>query len=265
MPVEQVHSIHRAFALLDCFTQETPELGVRKIARQVHLSSSTAGRLLAALKEEGVLSQNSATRAYSLGPRLLVWAGIYSSTLDIRSKALTFLQELYKETQETISLYLLDGNDRVCVERLESSQNVRIVARIGRRLPLYAGSAGKVLLAFLPPARQEEYLQTIQMTPLTAKTISNPDGLRRELAKIRGEGYAVSHGEWILEASGVSAPIFDHQGEVAAAITISGPGQRFDEATVARYVAKILPVAAQISQAIGYLPNHIIHKKEKQP
>ncbi|MBE0697373.1 MAG: helix-turn-helix domain-containing protein, partial [Anaerolineaceae bacterium] len=141
MPAEQIQTLSRAIAVMDCFTQERAELGVREIARLVNLSSSAAGRLLAALKDLGILSQNPDTRAYSMGVRVLSWANVYNTTLDLRIKAMPAIKDLHESTLETISLYILEGNERVCIERLESPQGVRIVQRIGRRLPLYAGSA----------------------------------------------------------------------------------------------------------------------------
>jgi DNA-binding IclR family transcriptional regulator len=252
MPADQVHTLSRAVEILDCFSLEHPELGVREIARMTHLSSSTAGRLLAALKETGILSQNPGTRAYMLGPKVLIWSGIYTNSLDVRNQSLDFMHELHRETEETISLYVLDGSERVCVERIESPHNVRIVARIGRRLPLHAGSAGKVLLAFLPAAHQEEIIRSNSLARLTPQTIVDPAALRQELAKIRQDGYAVSRGEWLTDASGVAAPIFDYHGEVVAAVTISGPGQRFTDQAFERYIPMILSVAQQVSNRMGY-------------
>ncbi len=254
MPADKIQTLTRAIALLDCFTMDRPELGVREAARLVNLSTSATGRMLSALRELGILNQNSATRTYSMGSKVLTWAGVYTSNLDVRNLALPALQELHSRTSETISLYILENNERLCVERLESPQNVRIVARVGRRLPLYAGSAGKAMLAFLPLAQREEYLRNIPLTPLTSQTMVDPDSLRQELEKIREQGYAVSHGEWILEAAGVAIPIFDQKGEVLAAISISGPDQRFTEEKVAQYVPELTRVAAQISRELGYQP-----------
>jgi IclR family transcriptional regulator, KDG regulon repressor len=246
-------ALQRAVALLDCFTQEQPELGVREIARKAGISSSTAGRLLGSLKELGIVSQNTATSAYSLGGKVLAWAGVYSATLDVRNLALPLMHELHHTTQETISLYILEGNDRVCVERLESPQNVRIVARVGRRLPLYAGSAGKVFLAFLSDERRQAILSTTVLEPFTANTFVDRAELERELKKIYVNGYAVSNGEWVSDASGVAAPIFDQRGEIVAALTISGPTQRFNKDKVEKYIIEVTRVAGQISEELGFL------------
>jgi DNA-binding IclR family transcriptional regulator len=252
MPAEQLQTLNRAISILDCFTPENTELGVREIARMVGLSSSATGRLLAAMKDRGILSQNPDTRAYSMGARVLSWAGVFNGTLVVRNLALPAIQELHQSTRESISLYILDGNERLCIERLESPQTVRIITRVGRRLPLYAGSAGKVMLAFLSPERQEEYFRTVSLTALTPHTIIDLKVLRQELTKVREQGCAVSYGEWIEDAAGVAAPILDQTGEVVAALSISGPIQRFTSENVEKYCNEARRVAAQISEGMGF-------------
>lgn len=245
--------LNRAVRILECFSQERPELGVREVARLVSVPSSVTGRLMCAMKELGILSQNPNTKTYSIGPRVLTWAGTYLSTSDVRNLAFPYLESLHDETQETISLYILDGNERVCVERLESTQNVRFVApRVGRHLPLHAGSAGKVMLAFLPDWRREEIISGGALQRLTEKTIVDPSILRQELVRIRQQGYAISNGEWILDASGIAAPIFDRNGEIVAALTISGPTQRFTDDVIPRYVQRVSEIAGVISVGLGY-------------
>ncbi len=221
------------------------------MARMIELSSSATGRLMLAMKELGILNQNPNTKTYSIGARSLAWAGVYLSTCDIREVAMPYMEDLHRTTQETISLYILDGNERVCVERLESPQNVRIVARIGRRLPLHAGSAGKVFLAFMPEDQREEVLSSAALVPFTANTITDKDTLRIELGKIRREGWAISHGEWTPEASGIAAPIFGQKEEVIGVMTISGPSQRFQEDVIQRYCQILTSVAHQISISMG--------------
>lgn len=250
---EKAQSLNRVVRILECFSQERPELGVREVARLVELPSSVTGRLMLAMKDLGVLSQNPMTRTYSVGPRVLTWAGTYLSTCDIRIVAYPYLDELHQATHETISLYVLDGGDRVCIERFESTQNIRFVApRVGRRLPLHAGSAGKVMLAYLPETAREAILTKGPLEALTECTIVDPALLRAELDKIRRQGYAVSYGEWILDASGVAAPIFDRNEEVLAALTISGPTQRFQGDVLPDYIEKVKRVARVISAGMGY-------------
>jgi len=250
---DKAQSLNRVVQILECFSQDRPNMGVREVARLVNLPSSATGRLMLAMKDLGVLSQNPLTRTYSMGPRVLTWAGTYLSTSDIRIVSYPYLAELHQATQETISLYILDGDERVCIERLESTQNIRFVApRVGRRLPLHAGSAGKVILAFLPESVREEIITKTPLAALTERTIVEPELLRLELEKIRQEGYAVSYGEWILDASGIAAPIFDRNGDILAALTISGPTQRFQGNVLPNYIEKVNRVARLISSGMGY-------------
>lgn len=254
MTTEKVQILQRVIDILDCFTLERPELGVREVARMVDLSSSTTGRLMTAMRDLRILSQDPVNKSYSIGSRVLTWSGIYTATSDLRAAALPVMVSLLEKTRETISLYVLEGKERVCIERLESPEPVRITARVGRRIPLYAGSAGKCMLAFMSEAKSEEIIRQIVMTPLTSATIRDKDTLRKDLESIRKEGCAVSLGEWILEASGVAAPIYNEFGTLIAALTISGPGQRFTSEKIGEYKGMAKEKAKEISMKLGYTP-----------
>ena len=247
-----MQTFERAVSILNCFTLEQPELGVREISRKVGLSASTTGRIMSGLKDMGFLSQNFDTRTYSLGAAVMAWAGVYAATLDVRNTAMSAVDQLHRDTQETISLYILQGTERVCVERRESPHTVRLVTRVGRRLPLYAGSAGKVFLAFLPPERTREILDASDLKPITPNTIVDRGLLEAELDVVRRQGYAVSTGEWQREASGIAAPIFDPRGEIIAALTISGPSQRFNDAKMREYATVVTSAANEVSRNMGY-------------
>ncbi len=254
MTASKIQILDRTIAILDCFNLDKPVLGVREIARKTKLSPSTVGRIMAYMKEMGILNQDPESRQYMMGSKVLAWAGIYTVTSDVRTVALPVMVRLQEQTRETISLYFLEGSERVCIERLESPETVRIVARVGRRIPLYAGSAGKVFLAFLPENRREMILRDIDLVPMTERTITDLDALRANLDQIRQKGYAVSRGEWIIDASGTAAPIFDQHGQITAAISISGPGQRFTDKKIKEIADLLVKEAAQISFELGYYP-----------
>ena len=247
-PSTLVHAIQ----LLDCFTQNEPYLGVREAARKAGISTSTAGRILSALKDLGLLFQDQDSRKYALAGKVLGWAEVYGATLDIRMLAKSHIQDLQRLTGETISLYVLEGTNRVCVERLESDQNVRVVARIGRNIPLHAGSAGKLFLAYLPDEDREKILSTTNLDPLTPYTITDVAFLRQQVMKIKNQGYAISHREWTVDASGVSAPIFNQRGQMIAALTVSGPTQRFFDENLTKFTNACILTALQISRLFGY-------------
>ncbi len=252
MPVSETQTLTRALAILDCFSATHPQLGVREIARQLDLSRSTVGRLVVTLCAAGVLSQDPTTRRYMMGPKVLTWSAVYTSGLDIRDKARPALEELHRLTQETVNLYLLDGNERVCLDFIESPQRVRVVVQRGERMPLHAGSAGKAILAFLPPERVQQILAK-PLERMTPNTITNRRKLLKELATIRTQGFAVSHGERFSDALGLAAPIFDANGQVVAALNVAGPVMRFTDADIQKLAPKMMQLAMHISRALGYL------------
>jgi len=252
-----------AVQLMDCFSKNEPYLGVREAARMTGISSSTAGRIFASLKELGLLVQDTDTRQYALSGKVLGWAEIYTASLDVRRIAQPFIYDLQRLTGETISLYILEGNERVCIERLESEQNVRIVARVGRYIPLHAGSAGKLFLAYMNGDQREEVLETETREAFTPFTITAADELREECRRIVERGYALSHGEWTLDASGVAAPIFNQRSQMVAAMTISGPTQRFTPDKVEKFSKICIRTGLQISRLLGYNPSQ--NKKGVQP
>lgn len=248
--------INRIFSLLDCFSIDKPELGVREAARILNISPSSCGRMLSELRDEGVLVQNMDTRMYSLGGRVIRWAGVYTASSDLRKKAYPYMQKIYKETNETVTLYTAEEFDRICVERIESKKTVRIVEMVGTRIKIFTGSGGKSILAFRTPDEIERVFEYARTLPKYQNDDNFFSQLLEEFKEIRKQGYAVSHGEWEIDASGIGAPIFNDKGIPIGSISISGPTQRFlDETIIRSYADLLVKSVAQISRELGYMPN----------
>jgi DNA-binding IclR family transcriptional regulator len=182
---------------------------------------------------------------------VLAWAGVYTGILDVRAAAGPILDRLRQATRETTTLYVLDGDERVCVERLEGPQNIRAVVRLGERLPIYAGAGGKVLLAFLPRRTRQATLARLVLARFTDKTIRNRARLERQLGTIRRQGYATSVAERFAGASAVAAPVRGADGAVIAAVNISGPSDRFTGTRQAEYIRQVTKAALALSRAMG--------------
>ena len=247
--------ISRIFSLLDCFTVEKPELGVREAARLLNLSPSSCGRLLSELRDEGILTQNADSRTYSLGGRVIRWAEVYTSSSDLRRKAFPYMQQIYEKTNETVTLYTAEEFDRVCVERIESRKTVRVTETLGTRIKIFTGSGGKSILAFRSQPEIERVFNYAKTLPKYSDDEEYFEQLNEDLKTIRRLGYAVSHGEWETDASGIGAPIFNNKGIPIGSISISGPTQRFlDEGKLLSYAELLLDNVRLISRELGYLP-----------
>lgn len=256
----EIGSLVKAIAILDCFDAEHPQLGVREVARRLNLSTSTVGRLVATLHSTGILSQDPKSRLYRMGSKVLFWSSVYTNGLDVREKTHPMLEELHRLTRETVNLYVLDGKERVCADCIESPQRVRVIVRIGERMPLHAGSAGKAILAFASAELIEQILEH-PLERMTANTITSRKKLLDELQKIRSCGYAVSRSERFTDAIGLAAPIFDASGQVIAALNIAGPTMRFTEIETEKFAPKVIQLAKQVSRLLGYTGS-IISTKE---
>jgi IclR family transcriptional regulator, KDG regulon repressor len=257
----EIHSVVKAFAILDCFSADQPQLGVREIARRLNMSTSTTGRLLMTLHAAGILSQDPNTRLYRMGSKVLSWSSVYMNGSELRDKVYPFLEELHRLTQETVNLYVLDGIERVCAERIESPQRVRVIVQVGERMPLYAGSAGKAILAFAPPELVDRILEQ-PLKRMTDNTITSRKKLLEELQVVRDCGYAVSRAERFADAMGLAAPIFDAAENVIASLNVAGPLLRFTDAEVAKYAPKVMQLADQASRSLGYVRPPQASKKE---
>lgn len=255
MPATETQSIHRAVAILDCFQDNQPELGVREIARQLELHPSTVGRMLTTLTSLEILVQDKDTHRYRMGSKVLKWGTVYMGNMDLRAIARSHMQELHRATEETVSLDIPDGSTRLCVERIESPQQLRWVKKLGEKMPFYASASGRALLAFMTPTERKVILSTMSIEHLTPHTTTNLKVFEQELELTRKRGYAVSEGERVEGVSCVAAPVFDATEKIIGAVTISGPSTRFSKQKIQGYAELLLRTTEQISAAMGKTPS----------
>ena len=253
----EIQSLERAFAILDCFQDSQPELGVREIARQLDLHPSTVGRILTTLNSLGVLNQDKETRRYRIGPKVLKWSSVFTRNVDLQAEARSYMQELQRITEETISLDIPNGHTRICIERLESPQSLRWVKQLGEIMPFYASASGRILLSFLPTEEKQVILKEMTFEQLTPYTTTDPKIFEEELELSKNRGYAVSESERVEGVSCVAAPIFGVKGEILGALTISGPSTRFSEQKILEHAELLMKTTKQISQSMGNLQSEV--------
>ncbi|MEK7787902.1 MAG: IclR family transcriptional regulator [Chloroflexota bacterium] len=244
-------TVQRAMSLLKAFTDAQPELGLADLARAVSLNKTTTHRLLAALELEGLITRNPATDAYRLGPELIVlgWRALRAN--DLRNVSRPELLLLAQETGETVTLEVLAGTDTLILDEVLSRHMIGGTPSIGTRWPAHATSTGKVMLAFLLDAEREAHLQS-RLAKLTENTISSREALKRELAQVREQGYAIANEELETGFVVVGAPVFNHEGQVVAAISVGGPGARMTAERLSEIALKVKESAGRLSQTIGY-------------
>jgi IclR family pca regulon transcriptional regulator len=248
---EVIDSVAKALSLLQVFSQANPTLTISKAAELAELTRPTARRILLTLTHLGFARSDG--RTFSLTPKVLRLGFGYLAALPYWETAQPHLRDLAKDFEESCSMATLDEDEIVYLARIPANRNMAISLSTGSRLPAYATSLGKVMLAWLPSDELGQFLERVELKPLTPATITDPDRLRIDLADVRSRGFAVVDGEREIGVRSAAAPIRTRNGAVVAAINVSANGLRVShEELVDSYIPKLLKTAAAISSELGY-------------
>ena len=247
-----VQSIVRALSLLEALGDSRGEVGIADLSKRVGLHVSTTHRLLATLVTQGYARQNADSARYALGAKALHLAESYLGQMDLRLVARPFLERLSEETGETANLVIRDGQEALYLDKVESPQSLRIFSRIGRRAPLHCTAVGKVLLADRSKAAVDALLGRGPLERLTRSTVTAVSQLRRELEKVKDEGFALDREECEDGACCIAVPVRNVKGETVAAIGISGPAVRMHVRRIQELVPVVVRTGRQISERLGF-------------
>jgi IclR family pca regulon transcriptional regulator len=258
-PVALSQSLERGLMILSSFTGTGPLLGVADLARAVGLNRSTTYRYVATLAALGYVQQDTETRKYYLGPRVIDLGFAALSSMEVTRVAGRHLQALSDETGYAASMAVLDGPDIVYVERCRSRRTAGVAVdlnlHVGSRLPAYCTSMGKVLLAYREPAILRALLDRTDLARRGPKTITVREQLVSALARVRQSGIAVSDEELAPGLRSIAAPVRDRTGHVVAAINVAVHLTTWTtslESIVGRLEGPLRRTAAEISTRMGY-------------
>lgn len=249
--MSQVQTVDRVHAILNCFSNRAPYLGLVEISERIELPKSTTHRLVSSMMHHGLLGRAPDGRRYMLGYQFLRWADVVRNTLDLPTLAKPFLNELATRTDETAVLMVRDGDWAICLDKVDSSHSLRLDMTVGKRIWLHAGSSAKILMAHLDQDEIDRIIDETKLPQVLDNTITAPQDLRDELAQICTQGYATSSQERDPDAAGVSAPIFNGADDVIAGIGIVGPVPRI-MTNVPKLVEAVQSVAGSLSKQLGY-------------
>lgn len=242
-----MRSVTTALQVLEAVAVNQP-VGLSALTRALGLPKATVQRSLATLAEAGWIEPYEDTGRWQVGVRAFVVGSVVGSRGGLRSAALPVMKALSAEVGETVHLMVPSGRDAVLVERIDSPRPLRAVASLGTRGPLHAMSNGKAILASLPPAEVEAYIQE-GLPAITPRTIVDPSVLRAELAKIAQLGYSVCHEEIEEGVVSVGAAI-RRGGHTVASLSISGPASRMLDDLLDNYGKKVHQAAESIAGAL---------------
>lgn len=244
-----VQSLTKALDLLEAFTFEEPEMALGEISAKLGLAKSTVHKVLRTLLVRGYVAQDPVTRRYRLGLRNWQLGSLVAASLDVRQAAGPHLHRLAALTGEQVTLWVPEQEVVVCVECIDSRHQLRTCTRPGMVANPLDLASGRCLLAHRPPA---ELAGLLPVLVRCHEPVVDPEDVAGRLAGIAERGYDVTDRSPATEGIGVAAPIRDHAGRAVAAVTVSGPVDRFDEEAVGVLVPHVLGVAGRVSAELGF-------------
>ena len=245
-------SLERGMRVIETIADFGGSASASVIARKTGLPRSTAHHLLRSLITFGYLLQDGEAQPYKLAPRLFKLTGRAWTQGQLAEISSPFIDELSRRTGEGTSLAILREGIVTVVAKRDSEVPVRVVQKVGTVRPIYCTAVGKILAAWLPERELDDIIGRIVFERMTANTITAPAVLKRELARIQANGFAVDKEEHIEGIRCIAAPVRDHSGKVCAALCIVGPKNRLSPRRLKELRRPLLDVAEKLSVQLGY-------------
>jgi IclR family KDG regulon transcriptional repressor len=250
-----IQSVDHALDVMEAFQGEEDELGITELSRRLKLHKNNIFRILATLENRGYIEQNRVTDNYRLGLGTLELGQTYIRHTGLLRVARPITEELGKKVNENVYIGILKENYAFYLDVVESAHTVRVLSRVGCRVPTYCSAMGKAQLAFETPETIAEVLGKKELKKFTPSTISDRDKVVEHLALVKELGYAVDDEEWDEGVRCVAAPIYDYTRKVVGAVSISAPSVRMPmEQVKMEYVPMIIEACEEISDRLGYKP-----------
>jgi DNA-binding IclR family transcriptional regulator len=249
-----IKSTIKSLKVLGLFSPQKREWSVQDMVGALHFHKSSIQRIVSTLERERFLKRIESNRGvYRLGPQVLYLGSIADLSTDLRSVARPFMAQLVERVQETSYLCILDGDQCLYVEKVECSQPIQIIHAVGKRNPLHCTGVGKALMSGMNEKEIRRIASKTGLKSFTPHTITQVDSLLHEIEQIRKRGTAYDLEELDLGVKCVAAPIHNHSGRVVAAVSISGPAQRFPPEALPRFEKEVTACARAVSRELGFL------------
>jgi IclR family acetate operon transcriptional repressor len=223
-----------------------------ELSRRLHLHISTVHRLLVNLVGQGFVEEAPGSSGYQLSLKVLRMGLRVLDRLDFRQVAQPLLRQLSQQTEETVHLAILQETGAISIEKFGSAPPVGLDARLAGVMPLHCTGVGKTLLAYQSGDLLNRLARTSGFPRFTPRTITSLANLKKELERIREQGYALDQEETVEGLRCVAGPVFDHSGCVVAAFSVTGPATRITSSRLPEIARLVRATSQQISFRLGY-------------
>ena len=248
--VAAIQSVDRALSVLEILAAHG-ESGVTEVAAELGVHKSTAFRLIAVLESRGFVEQLADRGKYRLGFGVVRLAGAAAARLDIAREGRRICEALAADLEETVNIAILDSDRAVNVSQARGPAALSTHNWVGQGTPLHATSSGKVLLAHAPDSVRKGVL-TRDLQRFTPATITDPEALRQDLDRIVEQGWGCTVEEYEVGLSAVAAPVRGADGDVIAALSVSGPTFRMASQDFPELGKRVQAGADELSRRLGF-------------
>ncbi len=249
-----VPSLHRAIQAIDMLACSAEGLSLAEMARRLNTPKSTLFRIMVTLQDQSLVNQDKGRKIFTLGMKLVEWGHAALERVDLKQVAHPYLEQLANETRESFYLGVLDNLEVIIIDRADTPEMWRIVARLGSRSPVHATSTGQVLVSEASPEIVDRVIERTGLKKFTERTIINPILFRKRLEQVKKQGFSITDAEYKPDLCSVAVPVHDHHGAVVAALMTAlpsgGPASK-RKARARELIALLKEKAELISRQLG--------------
>ena len=242
-----IKSLDKALRILLSFEPEREIQTLLQISKRTSIPATSLYRFLETFEKFAFITADSDGKSYRLGPALFRLGMLAYNSADLREAAKPEMERLAGVTGESIFLTVRHEDRSVCIQSAEGKHRVRLTQRIGAALPLHAGAAARISLAYMAEPERQRMIKSLELRALGPGTITERSALERAARLVRSKEYAVSREEVDAGSSGVAVPVFSQGGEVVAALACGGPVYRLTEKKIRELVKEL----SKASRLIG--------------
>jgi IclR family transcriptional regulator, KDG regulon repressor len=246
-----VQSLSRAFAILEAVARHREGIGLAELSKLVGLHNSTTFHLAKTMVSLGYIRQERDSKRYRVGRPLFALAANALDEIEMVNVATPIMEELSRQTGESSHFAVRMGDAVVVIARTSGPGAFQLTDRVGVVRPAHCTALGKIILAALRPDQLKRFLERVELTPSTKKSITEPAVLLREIAEIRRSAVAFDDGEFNPEVRCVAVPVYNFTGDVVGALGVSGPIWRMTDQMLQVRARAVKAAAGQLSAEFG--------------
>ncbi len=249
---KSVHSIERAFDIIEDVAVRQNGTSLTDIATRVNLHKSTVHRIISTLLQRGYLEKTDQGN-YKLGLRLIDVVSHYINNLELQTEARSYIADIAAHVGLTCNLGVLDGDKVVHIERVNMNSLEKLYFQIGDKVNAYCSSLGKCLLSNYSKKEIEDVMADCSFIKFTPNTISDMESLQKEVSEVRSRGWALDDEECEAGQRCIGAPIYDYRGDIIAAVSVSGDKHILTDDRIEEISGYLVNMAMKISSKMGYV------------